>query len=81
MGCGGWLGSLGSEYPLGLFQEKLNLPWGRGKAQLASCRLFQLCFLRCYLFLADLFLSLSSDSGRNLQFSAISVKMILIFTL
>lgn len=28
----GWLGSLSSKSPLGLFQEKLNLPWSRGKA-------------------------------------------------
>lgn len=41
----GWLGSLGSKHPLGLFQEKLDLLWSRGKAQLASHSLFQLYFL------------------------------------
>lgn len=69
---GGLLGSLGTEHPLGLLQEKLNLPWSRGQDQLASCSQ--------YIFLPGLFLSPSSDFGQILQFTAISVKMILIFT-
>lgn len=48
-GWEGWLGSLGSEHPVGLFQEKLKKkktnPKTRVRAQLASCSLFQLCFL------------------------------------